>query len=314
MRRLLGKLGALFLMVSTVLLFTPSLTAADTVGPITFEPSQGYLTSYVPTDINGQPFLPGSSLPNGAWSKTGPYDVHVVRVSDYPAAAGYGFVTQALQISDAVTSGSFGDQTFSPGLADEAGETGAVDLGLSGGVRQPHFDASFLIGTTQATQQCVGCTTGAPNFLPNPLHMTVSPDRGDGARMSFLRFEDRADGVHVLFVDVTDPGRVVNGDTFNTTDIATLDRLHSHLIRFSIDFKDGPANDQVKIYVDGSLKITGTTWEDYYRYDTEQASQGNQVPTVDKLLFRESGTMNPSDAGQGFLLDRVILASSGNNK
>ncbi len=31
--------------------------------------------------------------------------------------------------------------------------------------------------------------------------------------VSSLRFEDRADGVHVFFVDVTDPGRVVNGDT-----------------------------------------------------------------------------------------------------
>ena len=48
--------------------------------------------------------------------------------------------------------------------------------------------------TTEATPQ------------PNPLHMTVSPDRGDGARMSYLRFEDQADGVHVFFVDVTDPG------------------------------------------------------------------------------------------------------------
>ncbi len=135
--------------------------------------------------------------------------------------------------------------------------------------------------------------------------------------VSSLRFEDRADGVHVFFVDVTDPGRVVNGDTFNTTDIATLDRTHSHLIRFSIDFKNGPANDQVKIYIDGSLKITGTTWADYYRYDSEQAP-GNQVPTVDKLLLRESGNSqdvppydpNPSDMGQGFLIDRVILASS----
>jgi hypothetical protein len=225
-------------------------------------------------------------------------------------ASGYGFVAQALRISDTVTSGSFGDQTFSPGLADEAGESAAVNLGLSGGVRRPHFDASFLIGTTQSTQQCVGCMTPPPNPQPNPLHMTVSPDRGDGARMSYLRFEDQANGVHVFFIDVTDPGRVVNGDTFNETDIATLDRTHSHLIRFSIDFKNGPANDQVKIYIDGSLKITGTTWEDYYRYDTEQAPQGNNVPTVDKLLFRESGTANPGDALGGFLLDRVILASS----
>jgi hypothetical protein len=275
-----------------------AVAGADTVGPITFETSQGYHVG----DINGQP-TPGS-LPIGGWSKTGPYDVAVVTTSTYPDAAGYGFVAQALRISDAVTSGSFGDQTFSPGLADEAGESGAVNIpALSGGLRQPHFDASFLIGTTQADQQCVEC--------PTPLHMTVSPDRGDGARMSYLRFEDKADGVHVFFIDVTDPGRVPNGETFNETDIATIDRAHSHLISFSIDLKDGPANDQVKIYVDGVLKKTGTTWEDYYRYDSEQAPQGNQVPT---LLFREAGAANLTDVGGGFLLDRVILASSGRNK
>jgi hypothetical protein len=295
MRRMLGKVGASLLVVGTVL-FLVSVAGADTVGPITFESSQDYVVG----PIGGQPAIPGS-LPNGAWSKTGPYDATVVKTSVYPDAAGYGFVDQALRISDAVTSGSFGDQTFSPGLADEAGESGAVNLGLSGGVRQPHFDASFLIGTTKAVQQ------------PG-LHMSVSPDRGDGARMSYLRFEDQADGVHVFFVDVSDPGRVTDGDTFNETDIATLDRAHSHLIRFSIDFKDGPAQDQVKIYVDGVQKISGTTWEDYYRYDSEQTPQGNQVPTVDKLLFRESGTATPANAGNGFLLDRVSLSSSGNTK
>ena len=29
--------------------------------------------------------------------------------------------------------------------------------------------------------------------------ISVSPDNGQGARMSYLRFEDRADGVHVFF-------------------------------------------------------------------------------------------------------------------
>jgi hypothetical protein len=284
--------------VGAVILGAAVITAtagADTIGPITFETSQGYVVG----DINGQPTT--GSLPNGRWSKTGPYDAAVVPVSAYPNASGYGYGSQALRISDAVTSGSFGDQTFSPGLADEAGETGAENLGLSGGVRQPRFDASFLIGTTQATQQ------------PG-LHMSVSPDRGDGARMSYLRFEDQPDGVHVFFIDVTDPARVPNGDTFNETDIATLDPGHSHLVQFSIQFADGPAQDTVKIYIDHKLRITGTTWEDYYRYDSEQASAGNKVPTVDKLLFRESGDPHLTDAGHGFLIDRVTLASSGKGK
>jgi hypothetical protein len=306
MRRL-RKFGASLLVFGTVLLLA-SAAGADTVGPITFESSQGYFVG----DINGQP-IP-STLPNGAWSKTGPYDVKVVLLSPtYPAASGYNFGSQALQISDFFTSGSFGDQTFSPGLADEAGESGAFNAGLSGGLRQPHFSASFRIGTTQATQQCPSC--------PTPLKMTVSPDRGDGARMSFLRFEDRVNGVHVFFVDVVNKGPVGAESNFRTYDIATLSRDRAHLIQFSIEFKNGPANDTVKIYIDSVLKKTGTTWEDYYRYDSEQTPQGNKVPTVDKLLFRESGNSqhippydpNPADFGQGYLLDRVTLASSGLN-
>jgi opacity protein-like surface antigen len=312
MRTSLGKLRALILVVSAVLLF-PSAAAADSLGLITFEQSQGY----VATNIHGQPI--GFTVPNGKWSKLGPYDVEVELVSSFPAAAGYGFGSQALRISDAMTSGSFGDQTFSPGLGDEAGESGASNLDingqpLSGGLRQPHFAASFLIGTTQATQQCIGCIGGPPDFGPNPLHMSVSPDRGDGARMSYLRFEDQADGVHVFFVDVVDKGPVGTEATFREYDVATLSRTASHLIQFSIEFKDGAANDTAKIYIDGKLVKTGTTWEDYYRFDPEQTPDyGNQIPTVDKLLFRVSGFANPTDIGKGFLIDRVTLESSGLN-
>ena len=75
--------------------------------------------------------------------KTGPFDVEVESVSGYPAAAGYGFGTQTLRLSNAITSGSFGDQTFSPGLSQVAGESPA----------QKHFDATFKLGTALASLQ-----------------------------------------------------------------------------------------------------------------------------------------------------------------
>lgn len=46
---------------------------------------------------------------------------------------------------------------------------------------------------------------------------------------------------------------------------------------------------------------------DYYRFDPEQAGGGNHVPTVDKVLFRESGDPGPGNAGQGFLIDNIGL-------
>src|SRR2546430_1474858 len=98
---------ALVLSAVAVLAFAGAVAArADSVGPITFEPP-----TYTTGNIDGQ---------NG-WMKTGPYDVAVVKVSAFAAAASYGFGLQALRLSDAITSGSFGDQTFSPGLAQAAG-------------------------------------------------------------------------------------------------------------------------------------------------------------------------------------------------
>lgn len=203
-----------------------------------------------------------------------------------PAPRFAGLGSQSLRISSAVTSGSFGDQTFSPALVQPAGE-GA----------QTHFDSTFQIGTTLDTVQA-------------GLHLTVSPDSGDGARMSYLRFDDQADGVHVFFDDVKDAGPVGTVADFPETDVATLPRTSIHTVRFAIDFVAGPGNDVVKVYVDGALKATGTTWEDYYRFDPEAAGSGNTVPKVAKLLFRESGTAAPDTAGQGFVIDNLVSASS----
>ncbi len=246
---------------------------ADKVGPITFEPSQGYVLG----SINGQQ----------GWMKSGAYDVAVAGVASFPAASGYGFGTQALRMSNAVASGSFGDQTFSPGLSSPAGEGSAA----------AHFSARFKIGTTLATVQ--------PGLVTS-----VSPDNGSGGRMSYLRFEDQLDGVHVFFDDVTDNGPIGTVATFNETDIATLSRAKAHSIRFEINFKNGPGNDVVKIFIDGKKMITGTTWENYYRYDPEASGSGNQVPTTSKLLFREGGAAVATNAGNGFLVDGVSLKSS----
>jgi hypothetical protein len=198
----------------------------------------------------------------------------VASVGSFPAASSYGFGAQALRLSDSVTNGSFGDQTFSPGVTQAAGESG-----LS------HVTATFKIGTALAS-------------LQPGLHMSVSPDDGNGGRMSYLRFEDRTQGVHVLFDDAT----------FTDVDIATLNRNTAHTVTLGIVFKTDAA-DSVNIYIDGTLKHSGTTWEDYYRNDPEQAGNGNTVPSTSKLLFRESGTAN-SNAGGGFLVDGVSLTSS----
>jgi len=82
------------------------------------------------------------------------------------------------------------------------------------------------------------------------------------------------------------------------------------MIKFSIDFVPGPSNDVVKLYVDNILKATGTTWEDYYRYDPEQTGSGNVLPTTSKLLLREGGTPAPATSGHGFLIDNFSSSAT----
>ena len=123
------------------------------------------------------------------------------------------------------------------------GEADSTTGTFSPGTLQKHFEMQFDLASTLPTLQA-------------GMHVSVSPDRGDGSRMSYLRFEDRIDGIHVFFDDVQGTSNPAN---FVETDIATLSRS-PHTIKLTMDTLDGASNDVVKVYVDGVLKITGTSW------------------------------------------------------
>jgi hypothetical protein len=237
-----------------------SVASADSSGTITFE-SPAYTTG----NINGQ---------NG-WSNTGGYDANVALVAGFPAASGYGFGDQALQISNARTSGSFGDQTFAPLLG-----TGAA----AGTSTAQHFTASFSIGTTTSSPQA-------------GLSISVSPDNGQGARMSYLRFDDQTNGVHVYFDQA-------KGTTFVESDIATLTRGTAHTVAFSIDFT-AVSNHQVTITIDNKVAAVGSTWASYY-----QKTEHNPASPVKTMLFRAGGTAVSTLAGNGYLIDNRTYTSS----
>jgi len=281
LRLIILAIAGIFIFSQTVLFVSP--TKADDLGPIDFE-------SYSLGSVDGQ----------DGWSSTGPFDQEVV-TNTYGISE---FGSQTFRISNAVTSGSFGDQTFTKSLVDEAGEPSAENGSLSGGTRQPHFEAQFDFASTMQDHQ------------PG-LFMSVSPDRGDGARMSYLGFEDTVGGIDVIFFDVQDENVGFQVANFVGTTVATgLSRNSVHTAKFVMDFVAGSSNDVVKIYIDDTLVHTGTSWENYFRFDTE--SQGNphdsnlenKSRTVDSLLFRVSGGSAPDTSGNGYLIDNVGLASS----
>lgn len=182
---------------------------------------------------NFDSFSVGSVNGQGGWVATGPYDQAVVDL---------GGGNKVWRVSNATTSGSFGDMPFSAPSGTPGGETTAV-----GAVTNTYY-ASFDIWSSTG-----GAQPG--------LRLTVSPDAGNGQRQSFVAIADTGTGLDVSFFDYqTGPG-------FVSTIIATgLSYAGVHNIAFDMLFVDGntPENDVVNVYVNGSLAHTGTSWEQFY--------------------------------------------------
>lgn len=199
--------------------------------------------------------------------------------------------TRALRISNGVTSGGFGNQLQTPSLADEAGESSAENLGMSGGTRQSRLSGSFTFASATRTYQA-------------GLGVTLSPDRGDGARMSWIRLTDEPTGlqVEIAYYDgiAHDFGYEVVASGLSRDEVHTLD--------FTLDLVDGPNNDVLWVSVGGECGswAESGSWEDYHR----DWAPGNPTKTVDSLLIRVGGTAVPGVLGGGFYLDDVSLTSS----
>ena len=151
------------------------------------------------------------------------------------------------------------------------------------------------------------------------LHVVASPDRGDGARMSWVEMADCSttvpadvdecqqanDGLEVNFYEYDQDAAPVGDDArFVFHNVATgLSRSTAHSIRLRMFFFEGPDNDLVQVCVDGTTCVTGGSWEDYFRDE-----EGNPTRPVDSLLFRTGGDANPATAGNGFFIDDVNAA------
>lgn len=202
------------------------------------------------------------------------------------------FGAQSLRISNAVTSGCFGDQTFAKPLVNAAGEADSTNGSFAAGTLQSHFEMELDVASATSTQQ------------PG-LFVSISPDRGDGSRMSYLGLSDELGGVRITFYDVQGTG---NPASFVPTDLGVFSRAVPHHLKLSIDFVDGPSNDIVKVWIDGVLVHTGTTWENYYRYDSEASAE--QSPRIIKsVIFRTGGPAAPSTLGSGYFFDNLTLMS-----
>ncbi len=254
-----------------------------------------------PTTVNFEnpPYTLGTINGQDDWISLGAAGSGCGFLYDHAVASNtYGYTTfgaQSLRISNAVTSGCF-DGTFSKRTFDFAGDAGSsIATWSAGGTRQTHFEAQWDFASTVPGAEQVGLSTVA------------SLDRGDGSRMTWVQMTDTPGGLEVNFTDVQG---ATNPANFVETNVVTgLSRTVPHTIKVTVDFVDGPGNDVVNVYVDGVLKHTGTSWENYYRFDTQDAVY-TSVPAVNRVLFRTGGDAAPATAGKGFLIDNLSTSAS----
>jgi uncharacterized repeat protein (TIGR01451 family) len=170
-------------------------------------------------------------------------------------------------------------QTYSKPTIEAAGEGGS----------NKEYTAQFSFISIKPNQQQPG------------LIMDVSPDNGEGGRMSYIGLEDTEQGIDVIFYDT--PGS--DGD-FVGYDLGTLTRNVPHTIRFWMKLNPGLDNDLVRIFIDGrDVGQCFTTWENFYRATSQS------VPTSDRLLFRSKGAqVDQSLVGGGYLFDNVTTTTA----
>jgi hypothetical protein len=66
----------------------------------------------------------------------------------------------------------------------------------------------------------------------------------------------------------------------------------------------------VRIWLNGSLIHTGTTWESYY-YNNEGIPAGTpRLQAVDSMLFRSAGTAALGTSGNGFYFEDFAIGNT----
>jgi hypothetical protein len=258
------------------------------------------ITVTIPESTNFDDFNLGSPNGQNGWTfvqtaPPPPYDLEIAEVEREESAFAI-FGNQALRISNAVTSNGF-DWVYGRPLDVPVGETRAFPTGSQ---RNNHFELSFDIGTVVDFQQ------------PG-LQVSVAPDdgTGNGVRMSYLRFEDRTNGIAVVFSDFD--SSLAEPD-FRYTDVATnLSRNTPHNIRLSLTTVEGPSNDVVRVYVDGALVHTGTSWEDFYANDVVSTLPNFPNPALINTILiqaRTSSGISPNTEDWGYYFDNFNYSSS----
>ena len=308
--RLLRHLAAAVVMMSAFAVL-PSAHA----GPLYFD---GFSTTWLPGDAAASTLAGTVDLQNG-WTTRDSFttngtvrrwDQQVMQVND-----GNGN-RKVFRMSNAITNNTYPSQVFSATVGQVAGESNAAlwnNRGTNGAtpLTPPGFGA-YAANDSFYSMVAFRSATGAAQ---TGLSLVLSASAKQSAvRMSYLQLQDNGSGFNLNFIESG-----ADGASFPTTTIASgLSYTDLHKVEMLIDFVDGVStvggqiygNDVLKIWLDGSLIHTGTTWESYY-YNNERITPGvPRLQAVDSMLFRVAGTAAGATSGKGFYFEDFAIANS----
>ena len=217
---------------------------------------------------------PGA-VDTGTWRMTGPYDAKITEGAD-----------PALRISNAVTSGSFGDQLFSPTLDVPATETG------------PACNVHRILRARAGRALQPGLR----------VHDGLPPAAGPGRPGRPPREPgNHPDGINLVTCGGCTSTPTARSACTYTTVATGLDASKPHTVKLMLikkpDTKKSTNNDVFSVQVDGK-PVKNTTLEAYY----EKTGEGEY--NTDTLMFRLSGAVRPRVARLGLLIDDVTMATS----
>jgi hypothetical protein len=279
-----AKAVFLGVIVTLVALFVISVPAFSAVKQLSNTDFEGFTTG---VSVDGQ----------GGWGIG--FGSPAVTVDEEVTDDGTG--NTVFRFSNAVASGSVADMPFAPrpaGIPVYPTDTstnpvlGQPDMFAgesSTTARYRHFMARFDFRSATGAAQA-------------NLMLSVSADNGAGGRMSYVQIADSGTGLDLVTYDVDAAGNFVGPMTI----ASGLSYTKWYTLSFEVIFHDGPNNDVVKIYLDGTLIHIGTSWEDYFRA-ADPSSYPLGVP-VQTLVFNTGSTAAPDNNGGGIYFDNVVTA------
>ena len=224
---------------------------------------------------------------------------------------------RVFRMSNAITSSTYSSQVFSATSGQVAGETNAAlwnNRGTNGSAPlSPAQAGAYAASDTFYSKVAFRSATGAAQ---SGLALTLSASaKQSTVRMSWLQLQDTGSGFNLNVYDLLGNGTFPSAPTTIASGLSYSDL---HTIEMGITFVDGVStvggqiygNDVLRIWLNGSLIHTGSTWESYY-YNYERITAGTpRLQAVDSMLFRVSGTAATGNSGNGFYFEDFAIGNT----